>query len=160
MVIRISDKTQNYSKVTKLLVKPIIFTSENGDIINKKLADLFKKSLPKKTGIHIIPYNFQSLINKDEQKLIFDSYEVLFICGTLNPNIQHIPFISIDSFLNISEISKISNSLYSYLNKTELEVFQKNLLFNFSMQNIVGYLSILDAKTHLIKQDIDIINVK
>ena len=70
------------------------------------------------------------MINKDEQKIIFDTYEVLFICGTLNPNIQHIPFISIDS----------------YLNKTELEVFQKNLLFNFSMQNIVGYLSILDAK--------------
>ena len=25
MVVRISDKTQNYSKVTKLLVKPIFF---------------------------------------------------------------------------------------------------------------------------------------
>ena len=25
MVVRISDKTQNYSKVTKLLVKPFIF---------------------------------------------------------------------------------------------------------------------------------------
>ena len=25
MVVRISDKTQNYSKVTKLLVKPLIF---------------------------------------------------------------------------------------------------------------------------------------
>ena len=25
MVIRVSDKTQNYSKVTKLLVKPIFF---------------------------------------------------------------------------------------------------------------------------------------
>lgn len=141
------EYTIKYKIITKeKKQRAIIFTSENGDIINKKLADLFKKSLPKKTGIHIIPYNFQSLINKDEQKLIFDSYEVLFICGTLNPNIQHIPFISIDSFLNISEISKISNSLYSYLNKTELEVFQKNLLFNFSMQNIVGYLSILDAK--------------
>ena len=28
MVIRISDKTQNYSKVTKLLVKPFEFTSD------------------------------------------------------------------------------------------------------------------------------------
>ena len=27
MVIRISDKTQNYSKVTKLLVKPTTFNS-------------------------------------------------------------------------------------------------------------------------------------
>jgi len=30
MVIRISDKTQNYSKVTKLLVKPI-FTQEEDE---------------------------------------------------------------------------------------------------------------------------------
>ena len=29
MVVRISDKTQNYSKVTKLLVKPLTFESES-----------------------------------------------------------------------------------------------------------------------------------
>ena len=29
MVVRISDKTQNYSKVTKLLVKPIKYDYEN-----------------------------------------------------------------------------------------------------------------------------------
>jgi len=28
MVVRISDKTQNYSKVTKLLVKPYIFLNQ------------------------------------------------------------------------------------------------------------------------------------
>lgn len=145
--------TEVATKIKKIMhikrnIKNLIMLVDMGSLehLGEELEDLFKKSLPKKTGIHIIPYNFQSLINKDEQKIIFDTYEVLFICGTLNPNIQHIPFISIDSFLNISEISKISNSLYSYLNKTELEVFQKNLLFNFSMQNIVGYLSILDAK--------------
>ena len=36
MVVRISDKTQNYSKVTKLLVKPT-FLSKNKDF------DIFKK---------------------------------------------------------------------------------------------------------------------
>ena len=34
MVVRISDKTQNYSKVTKLLVKPNFFSD------SKKLNDL------------------------------------------------------------------------------------------------------------------------
>ena len=37
MVIRISDKTQNYSKVTKLLVKPIGIVSE----MQKKTENLF-----------------------------------------------------------------------------------------------------------------------
>ena len=33
MVVRISDKTQNYSKVTKLLVKPKEIKKLNGDLI-------------------------------------------------------------------------------------------------------------------------------
>lgn len=126
--------------------RAILFTTENGDLINEKLVDLFKKSLPKKTGIHIIPYEFQSLIQEENRKSIFDTYEILFICGTLNPDIPSIPFVSIDSFLNITELSKISNFLYSYLNKAELDLFRNNLLLNFSMQNVVGYLTILDAK--------------
>ena len=32
------------------------------------------------------------------------------------------------------------------MNKTELIQFQENLLLNFSMQNVVGYLTILDAQ--------------
>ena len=32
MVVRISDKTQNYSKVTKLLVKPYIFQQKKYNI--------------------------------------------------------------------------------------------------------------------------------
>lgn len=44
MVIRISDKTQNYSKVTKLLVKPFVFTLLDWDrttdfIIKKETID-------------------------------------------------------------------------------------------------------------------------
>lgn len=40
MVIRISDKTQNYSKVTKLLVKP---TFKRLDELNKTL--IFKENV-------------------------------------------------------------------------------------------------------------------
>ena len=43
------EYTIKYKIITKeKKERAIIFTSENGDIINKKLADLFKKSLPKK----------------------------------------------------------------------------------------------------------------
>ena len=126
--------------------KAVLFTSENGNIINEKLVDLFKKSLPRKTGIHIIPYDYKTLLDEGDKSFIFNSHEILFICGTLNPNVTSVPFIGLDSFLNTSELSKIASILYSYMNKTELIQFQENLLLNFSMQNVVGYLTILDAQ--------------
>ena len=48
MVIRISDKTQNYSKVTKLLVKPKEKQSmkKSAKIIHEKLQDSFIQVLP------------------------------------------------------------------------------------------------------------------
>lgn len=126
--------------------KAVLFTSENGNIINERLVDLFKKSLPRKTGIHIIPYDYKTLLDEGDKSFIFNSHEILFICGTLNPNVTSVPFIGLDSFLNTSELSKIASILYSYMNKTELIQFQENLLLNFSMQNVVGYLTILDAQ--------------
>ena len=52
------EYTIKYKIITKeKKERAIIFTSENGDVINKKLADLFKKSLPKKQefiSYHII----------------------------------------------------------------------------------------------------------
>ena len=46
MVIRISDKTQNYSKVTKLLVKPRVLNYiENPDKTKEELSDGLKEVL-------------------------------------------------------------------------------------------------------------------
>lgn len=126
--------------------KAIIFTSENSSKVNEKLVSLFIESLPKKTGIHILPCDYKQLLESGSHDFIFDSYDVIFICGTLNPNVENIPFIPLDDMVNTNEIAHIASALYPYLNKEELLQFQQNLLINFSLQNIVGYLTILDAK--------------
>ena len=49
MVVRISDKTQNYSKVTKLLVKPLKFViqkRENAQVL-QVLVDVVKSTMLK-----------------------------------------------------------------------------------------------------------------
>ena len=43
MVIRISDKTQNYSKVTKLLVKPNTNKNDRLNILKQLYIGNFKK---------------------------------------------------------------------------------------------------------------------
>ena len=45
MVVRISDKTQNYSKVTKLLVKPNSFIKEHVLYMQCDSKEEFSKSL-------------------------------------------------------------------------------------------------------------------
>ena len=52
MVIRISDKTQNYSKVTKLLVKPIIIFGIKHKIIEHITETLLDKNTFEKSIIN------------------------------------------------------------------------------------------------------------
>ena len=58
MVIRISDKTQNYSKVTKLLVKPL-----NNYIFDKRISIevLFFISSKKEMIFHLLNYDIKNM---------------------------------------------------------------------------------------------------
>ena len=58
MVVRVSDKTQNYSKVTKLLVKP---------------KTLKKISVYRKLGIGI--KDIQTLLEKDDKSILLRIYQ-------------------------------------------------------------------------------------
>ena len=64
MVVRISDKTQNYSKVTKLLVKPLLNISEEqmGYITNAPTGSGLIKY-----GGSIVPF-----VNKMPKGLLYD----------------------------------------------------------------------------------------
>ena len=71
------------------------------------IADLVKQSLPKKTGILIIPYDYQSLVSEGKRQPLFHSYHVCFILGTTNPNIDGIPFLSIFEIMDKKNVNYI-----------------------------------------------------
>lgn len=126
--------------------KAILFTSENSSSVNQKLVELFMFSLPKKTRIHIMPYDYKSLCRNKKTDPVFTDYDVLFICGTLDPTIKDIRFISLENIVSTEEINLIATSLYPYLSDEELNQLKENLLVRFSLENIVEYLTILDVK--------------
>ena len=84
MVIRISDKTQNYSKVTKLLVKPI----------NKKKYKLFLLIIISNYNTHIILNIMLKQYKRAELLRLFQVYvrkhipQLMIILYTNNNNIQ------------------------------------------------------------------------
>ena len=68
MVVRISDKTQNYSKVTKLLVKPNVITK-------KDLQKMFWRSLPMEFSWHYerqMHMGFAFMVAKGLEKIYKD----------------------------------------------------------------------------------------
>ena len=126
--------------------KAIIFSLENGEIATNRLIDLFNRSLPNNSEIMLISHDFgfgTSNINDDE---IFHKYDVLLIFGSIDHNIKNIPLIALEDIITFDSIDILKNALSSIFSEEELNRFSKNLLSNFSLENIIGYLTILNPK--------------
>lgn len=79
-----------------------------------------------------------------EQTHIFEIYDVIFILGSIDLNIRDIPFISLEDIVTFENVQILNHLLGAYLNEKEIEIFNKNLLKNFSLENIMNFLTILN----------------
>lgn len=122
----------------------IIFTSESGKNTADRIRDLFISSLPKKIPVNMISYDYFKLVQNRMKDEIFKKYNVLFITGTFKLEIENVPFISVEDIMNLNEVGKIYGIFAAFLDENELELFTQNLMKNFSLQNIVQYLTILN----------------
>ena len=88
MVVRISDKTQNYSKVTKLLVKP----KENQDMIKTRLKKINKKIKKNEKQLKKALKEKEKLINRSKKKK-YTEEDYLYEVQVLDPNIKRLKSI-------------------------------------------------------------------
>ena len=127
------------------LADAVIFAGESSGSTAQRMRQLFKDSLPKKIDVDIITYDFLSLSKNREADEIFKKRNVLFISGMFNPGIKEVPFIPVENIISLMEEKDFRRIFSKYLNAGELEEFSQNLLKNFSLQNVVKHLTILDA---------------
>ena len=78
MVVRISDKTQNYSKVTKLLVKPIINNVSTASAL--EVGNLMKQHMHARQIIKTIKENYEMSYQFIESKQKTEA--ILTVCAT------------------------------------------------------------------------------
>jgi Transcriptional antiterminator len=109
------------------------------------MAELFLSSLPGSIPIKIISYNNFKLIQNSDEDGILKKYHVLTIIGTSNPNIQGVPFIALEDIISLKEIKQINAFLVRYFTQDEIQQFNRNILKNFSLQNVMQYLTVLNA---------------
>lgn len=112
----------------------------------KKISELLESSLPRKIDLEIIPYNYQNLVENGNQDSIFQRYQVELIVGTLDPKVNGVPFMAIESVMMNDEIGVLENIIQQYLTPSDLEEFHQNITKNFTLSNIVNHLTILNGE--------------
>lgn len=144
-------RTQDYS--TKAIFmenrkkeKAILTVCATGIATAEKISGLLVESLPATASLQVIECSFDTLMRAGKEDAIFDKYDVQFIIGTLDPNVEGIPFISIEDIIEKQNMHRIEQMLEHVLNPQELEAFSANIIRNFSLQNLLDYLTILNPK--------------
>ena len=125
--------------------EPIILCScASGMGTANKLKDIIVDSLPVGVTLKVLTYDYATLIKQQVTDDALSPYKIVCILGTLNPHIKNIPFIAIeDLILNDSHhvIESVFKNLLSY---EQMDEFEKNVLKNFSLSNVMNNLTILN----------------
>lgn len=121
----------------------IVFTSENGIGMANRMVNLFTTSLPRAIDVEIISMEYDEMRRLGNIDKI-NNREVLFVTGTSNPGVSLDKFISLEDMIDSKGVNIAFSSLENYLTKEEINGFSKNFAANFSLQNVVSHLTILE----------------
>lgn len=129
----------NYQK------EPVILCScASGMGTANKLKEIVMSSLPPGIRLKVITYDYPTLIKKYTTNDFLNDYNIICVIGTLDPNINDMNFIAIeDLILNSGEI-QLERCFKTYLSDEEMKLFEKNILKNFSLSNVMNNLTILN----------------
>lgn len=122
----------------------VLFITEGGPGLTERVMQLFRNSLTDKMELTLLSYDYsqmQGYMDKDE---IFHKYHVLFAVSTERLELKGIPVIMLENIV-AAEDSEVIKIISEYFPKEETEKFKRNLLKNFSFENVVKHLTILDA---------------
>lgn len=111
----------------------------------EKITELLATSLPYEVPVSILPYNYQSLISNGMEDAVFKKYNVVGIIGTLNPQLDDIPFVAVEEIVLNNNMDMLHSIFHTFLDENGFQVLQANLLKNFTLNNIVNHLTILNA---------------
>lgn len=112
----------------------------------KKIGELLKNSLPKPIPLEIIPYDYQSLVTHGIEDNIFSEYNVKMLIGTLDPKVAGVDFMPMENIVTNDEVHALHELIGKYLSADELKMFNENVAKNFTLDNIVNHLTILNPQ--------------
>ena len=122
----------------------IIFSGENGIDTAEKIKELILQSSDACIPVQFIAYDYYRLVKNGSRDEIFTNYHVKCIIGLFNPEIEGIPFIALEDIISMDAAEQLKRIFSAYLDERQLEVFNQNMLKNFTLQNVVESITILN----------------
>lgn len=114
------------------------------------MRELFENSLSTKSiPVDFVVCDYNQLISSGQDHEIFNNNNVLFITGTANPHVNGQKFVALEDIISGHHIDIIMKRLSPYLNVEELDHMISDLRKNFTLLNVVGYLTILNPQVLL-----------
>ena len=139
--------------------QPVILCScASGLGTAKKLKSILEQSFPDGINLDVKTLNYSELIELGKKNNVFEEYDVLCVLGTLDPNMEDIPFVGIEDLIIEDTFGDFNQYFKDYMNEEQLFLFDKNILHNFSLSNIMNALTILNP-TKLLEQVANAIDV-
>jgi sigma-54 dependent transcriptional regulator of gfr operon len=127
-------------------MKALITTCLTGIGTATHISHLLEKSLLTSANLTILPYEFDVLRAKKKEETVFSMYEVLGIIGTDNPEIEDVPYLSLEELISGSESQILGDWLESVMTKEENTTFLANVIRNFSLEKVIDSVTILDTE--------------
>lgn len=112
----------------------------------KKISELLLHSLPRPIDLQILPCDYNSLKEHGIDDVIFSDYNVKLLIGTLNPEVEGIPYMGIESIMANEEIQVLNQLIADCLDPEDLALFGENIMKNFTLSNMVNHLTILNPE--------------
>ena len=123
----------------------VLFSSDGGVGAAEKIRGLVQQSLGREIGVRLIPISLQQLRRNGNRDQVFSHYRVRAIIGTNNPQVSGVPFVQLEDFIS-SDHTKAHEAFSTSLSSEEIESFHRNLIKNFTLENIVDALTILNPE--------------
>lgn len=124
----------------------IIFCSENGVKAADQIRNLLIQALPHEIELKFLTADFNQLVSSGASDPLFDRYRVRAIIGTMDPAIEHIPFVALENIISVQSGGLVDRIFSAYFDAEGLAQFHANLLRDMSLQNVIRSITILNPE--------------
>lgn len=106
----------------------------------------------------VITYDYTSLLEVNLEEKLLKDYDVICVIGTLNPKLKNLHFIAIEELIMNSSLDFLTSYFADIISQEDMDSFQKKMLKNFSLTNIINNLTVLNP-TQLLERVADAIDL-
>lgn len=124
----------------------ILFMGEKGTDIALKMKELFWSSFPKEIPVKALYWNTGQQ-NSLEDYIRDSEYHILFSIGVDRYELLDTPHLDISEVITLNRNPRVYEILNDYFTEEEIRTLLNNLVKNFSLQNIIQHLTILNPVT-------------